>query len=70
MQRPQTPGRIEALRAVLQGGIANASPELLRLAGMGREIQRRPPEPDHGAIEPFASGVETLPEHVRSSLPF
>lgn len=69
MNRPQTPGRVEALRAVMRCGIENSSPEMLHLAGFNRpHIPRAPSAPL--ATVTFASGVEKLSQRERAALPF
>lgn len=50
MYRPQVPGRIEALRHVIYHGAANTSPEMRRLAGLGKQHRPRPPDEMHGLL--------------------
>lgn len=69
MNRPQTPGRVEALRAVMRRGIENSSPEMLHLAGFNRPpIPRAPSAPL--ATVTFTSGVDKLSPRERAALPF
>lgn len=69
MNRKQTPGRAEALREVMRGGIANATPELLNLAGFNRPVMRKP-----GAtalpVLMLSSGIEKMSAKERATLPF
>ena len=69
MKRQQTPGRIEALRAVLHNGVNNSTPEMLHVAGFGRPIVQRPPGPELGRIT-LASGFEKLSQQELAALPF
>lgn len=69
MNRKQTPGRAEALRKVMRGGIANATPQLLNLAGFNRPVMRAPARPAMEAIM-LSSGVEKLSAKERAALPF
>lgn len=63
----QQPGRIEALRIVLSG---QPAPPLMRhIAGPDTLPQRRPPDPQHGAVT-FSSGIDQLTQAERDALPF
>ena len=68
MQRSQLPGRIEALNHVLRTGISNASPDMLRIAGMGRTAQRKPTAMPQTFT--FSAGLEQLTQEQRAALPF
>jgi hypothetical protein len=68
MQRPQLPGRIEALNHVLRIGTSNASPDMLRIAGMGRTAQRKPSSTPQTFT--FSAGLEQLTPEQRAALPF
>ncbi|RYE40797.1 MAG: hypothetical protein EOP24_39515 [Hyphomicrobiales bacterium] len=50
MYRPQVPGRIEALRHVICHGAANTSPEMRRLAGLGKQHRPRPTDEMRGLL--------------------
>lgn len=69
MNRKQTPGRVEALREVMRGGIANASPEMKHLAGFNRPVM---PSPAATALEGImlSSGTEKMTAKERAVLPF
>lgn len=69
MIRPQLPGRLEALNEVIRQGVDNASPELKRLAGLGKVF---PPRPKDTPIQThsFTSGMEKLSREERDALPF
>lgn len=69
MNRPQLPGRREALNEVVRQGVANASPELKRLAGMSRKFGPQPRE-THVPTHTFTSGIEKLSREERDALPF
>lgn len=69
MNRKQTPGRAEALREVMRGGIANATPELLNLAGCNRPVMPKPAAPAMLGIM-LSSGIEQLTAQERAALPF
>lgn len=69
MQHPQLPGRLEALNHVLRIGIKNASPDMLRIAGMGRSIQRKPPCAMPQTFT-FSAGLDQLTQEQREALPF
>lgn len=69
MTRKQTPGRTEALREVMRGGIANATPELLNIAGCNRPVIRNPAAPTLQGIM-LSSGIEQLTAQERAALPF
>lgn len=69
MNRKQTPGRAEALREVMRGGIANATPELLNLAGFNRPVMRQPGAPALQGIM-LSSGIEKMSAKERAELPF
>lgn len=69
MNRKQTPGRAEALREVMRGGIANATPELLNLAGCNRPVMPKPGAPALQGIM-LSSGIDQLTAQERSALPF
>lgn len=67
MKHRQLPGRVEALRTVMQQGIANSSEELKRIAGFNnRQITRQPSRPAMPVMT-FSSGV--TPEETKN-LPF
>lgn len=68
MQRPQLPGRIEALNHVLRTGISNASPDMLRISGMGRTAQRKTTAMPQTFT--FSAGLEQLTQEQRAALPF
>ena len=68
MQRPQLPGRLEALNHVLRTGISNASPDMLRISGMGRTAQRKPTAMPQTFT--FSAGLEQLTQEQRAALPF
>ena len=68
MQRPQLPGRTEAINHVLRTGISNASPDMLRIAGMGRTAQRKPTAMPQTFT--FSAGLEQLTQEQRAALPF
>lgn len=65
----QTPGRAEALREVMRDGIANATPELLNLAGFNRPVMRKPASQSLPGIM-LSSGIEQLTSQERAALPF
>lgn len=69
MNRKQTPGRAEALREVMRGGIDNAAPELLNLAGFNRPVMPHPAAPALQGIM-LSSGVEKMSANERATLPF
>lgn len=69
MNRKQTPGRAEALREVMRGGISNATPELMNLAGCNRPVMRQPAAPALLGIM-LSSGIEQLTAQERAALPF
>lgn len=69
MNRKQTPGRAEALREVMRGGIANATPELMNLAGCNRPVMPKPAAPALQGIM-LSSGIEQLTAQERAALPF
>lgn len=69
MNRKQTPGRVEALREVMRGGIANASPEVLNFAGCNRPVMRKPATPALDGLM-LSSGIEQLTAQERAALPF
>lgn len=69
MNRKQTPGRTEALREVMRGGIANAAPELLNLAGFNRPVMHKPAAPALPGMT-LSSGIEQMPVKERAALPF
>ena len=68
MQQPQLPGRLEALNHVLRIGTSNASPDMLRIAGMGRTAQRKPTTTPQTFT--FSSGIDQLTPAQREALPF
>lgn len=69
MNRKQTPGRAEALREVMRNGIANASPEILNLAGCNRPVMRKPRAPALPGIM-MSSGIEKMSAKERAALQF
>lgn len=69
MNRKQTPGRAEALREVMRGGIANATPELLNLAGFNRPVMRQPGAQALPGIM-LSSGIEQMSTKERAAMPF
>lgn len=69
MNRKQTPGRTEALREVMRGGIDNAAPDLLNLAGCNRPVMPKPAAPALQGIM-LSSGIEQLTAQERAALPF
>lgn len=69
MNRKQTPGRAEALREVMRSGIANASTELLNLAGFNRPVMRQPGAQVLPGIT-LSSGIEKMSTKERAELPF
>ena len=69
MNRKQTPGRAEALREVMRGGIANATPQLLNMAGCNRPVMPAPARPALQGIT-LSSGIEQLTVQERAALPF
>lgn len=69
MNRKQTPGRTEALREVMRGGIANATPDLLNLAGCNRPVMPKPAAPALPGIL-LSSGIEKMSTKERAELPF
>ena len=69
MNRPQTPGRVEALRAVMRQGIDRSTADMLHLAGFNRPTMRAPAAPLMAGIT-FASGIDQLSQKERAALPF
>lgn len=69
MTRKQTPGRTEALREVMRGGIANATPDLLNLAGCNRPVMPKPGAQSLPGIM-LSSGIDQLTSQDRAALPF
>lgn len=69
MNRKQTPGRAEALREVMRGGIANATPELINLAGFNRPVMHKPAAPALPGMA-LSSGIEKMSAQERAALPF
>lgn len=65
----QLPGRLEALRIVLRGGVNNATPLMLHIAGMNKSPRQCQPAPLHG-VATFSSGIALLSHKERAELPF